>query len=159
MESGKLYDITTPLEVSGPHYNKEDYKDHGSIAAIIHMGDKILMMDHIKLGRWTIPVGKIKPGDSEEYTLEKEMEEELGIRVVSYIELINFDRPYIINGVNVNISFSIFDIIDYKGWVQNLEPSKHKELVFMNMEEIKNLKKISTVTKALINYHRELTND
>lgn len=149
-------DLTSILKVSGPHYTKEDYENHGSIGAIIHRDDKILMMDHIKLDRWTIPVGKIKPGEYKDDTLKEEMMEELGIDVIYYKEVISFDRPYVINDIPVKIGFCIFDVLDYVGEIKNLEPHKHKSIKFMTIDEIRNLERISTATKATLRYLKEI---
>jgi len=146
-------DLTTVLVVNGPHYTEEDCKDHDCIAAIIHRDDKILLMDHIKMNRWAIPVGKVKQGDDIYGTLREEMKEELDIGVINYDEIISFMRPYIINGIHVNITYHIFNILEYAGEIKNFEPHKHRSIKFMTIDEIKKLEKISTAAKATLQYY------
>ena len=148
-------DLTSVLVVNGPHYTKEDCRDHECIAAIIHKDDKILMMDHVKMNRWAVPVGKIKSGESKEYTLKQEMKEELDINIIKYEEIISFTRPYIVNGISVKVKYHIFDILEYIGKIKNLEPNKHKSLKFSSIDELKKLKRISTATKAFLRYRRD----
>lgn len=150
----KYEDLKTPYRCYGPLYTEEDCKDHECIAAIIHNENKILILDHIKMERWAIPVGKIKPGDSKYDTLREEMSEELGIEVTDYDEIISFIRPYIVNDIyHVDVTYHIFDIHSYNGIITNCEPHKHRSMKFMTLDEITKLKRISTATKATIRYY------
>lgn len=147
-------DLKTVYKCYGPFYTEEDCKDHDCVAAIIHREDKILILDHIKMSRWAIPVGKVKPGDGINGTLREEMFEELGIEIIDYDEIISFMRPYIVNDIyHVNVSYHIFDILKYSGEIRNLESHKHKSIKFVTMEEIIKLKRISTATKATLIYN------
>jgi len=145
-------DLTTVMEVRDPYYTNEDCVDHSCIAAMIKDNDKILIMDHIKMGCWAVPVGKVKPGDSIENTLHIEMMEELGIEIINYEKIISFVRPYIINGIHVKVNYNIFNILEYNGIIKNLEPHKHRSIKFMVIDDIKKLDRISTATKAVIRY-------
>jgi len=148
-------DLTTPIEVSGPFYTEEDCVNHECIAAIIRDDNgKILMMDHVKMNCWAVPVGKVKRGDDTHGTLREEMLEELGIEVIDYNEIISFIRPYIINDIyHVDVVYHIFDILKYSGDIKNLEPHKHRSIKFISMDEIIKLERISTATKATLIYN------
>lgn len=150
----KYEELTTVLEVNGPYYTEEDCIDHKGVAAVIHDKDKILLMDHVKIDRWAIPVGKVKPGDSIEHALKEEMLEELGIELINYNEIISFVRPYLVNGIHhVKVEYHIFDILKYSGEIKNLEPNKHRSIKFMTLDKIRKMERISTATKAILKYY------
>lgn len=68
------------------------------VAAIIVKGDKILATQRgygdFKDG-WEFPGGKIEPGETPEYALKREIEEELDveIEVDTYIDTVEYDYP------------------------------------------------------------------
>ena len=128
-------------------YNEEDVISHHGIAAVIK--DKtgnILMQNHIKYGFWTIPVGKVKQGQSVEEGLKQEILEECNLNLKKFRELVKRSYIYERDGHNVEVVSHLFEIINYDGEMRNNEPEKHKQQIFMPLEEIKNLPYLSDLT-------------
>lgn len=92
------------------------------VAAIIERKEdrKILICQRTKdqpLGlKWEFPGGKIEPGEEPKQALERELDEELGIRAEIGEELTRFVHTYR-NGKSVELAF--FRVLNYVGEVQN----------------------------------------
>jgi ADP-ribose pyrophosphatase YjhB (NUDIX family) len=134
-------------------YTQEDIEDHAGIAAVIKDKEgKILVQKHVKLGFWTIPVGKVAHGQSIIDGLKQELKEECNIDVIEYKELMvrkyKYDR-----GVRVvTVTSHLFEVTKYKGTVKNNEPHKHSQQVFMSIQDIKKKTYISDATKLYFEY-------
>ena len=135
-------------------YTKEDLKDHHGIGAIIYNKDKtkILIQYHIKFKFYTIPVGKVKNGQSLIDALKTELKEECGIIPVQFKRVLTKAKTYIRNGKKIKVTRHLFDINKYRGTIKNLEPQKHKSQVFKTLSEIKRLSIISDATIDAIKY-------
>lgn len=145
-------DLKSELITNGPLYTKEDCTDHDCVGMFIRKDDKILILYHIKMNRWAIPVGKVRKGQSIEDALKEESYEELGITIKDYKEIITTYRPYIINGIPVRVDYHIFEIFKYDGIIKNCESNKHKYLKFETLENIKQLNLKSTAMKLILQY-------
>jgi len=134
-------------------YNKGDLNNHSGVGAVIkNDDDKILMLEHIKFGFWTIPVGKVDPGDSLQKTLYKELKEEVNIEVDDY-EFVSMEtRKYKREGRTVKVKQHLYIIKDWSGEVNNNEKNKHSNLQWMELDEIEKLGNISDSTKAMIRH-------
>jgi len=131
--------------------NKADLTDHSGIAAIIRDKDnRILMQKHKKHGFWTIPVGKVDPGDGLLKTLSKELSEETGIKVLGKKHIAQKTITYTPVGKPVKVTSHLYDITDYAGKPKNLEPHKHSQQKFMSLDKIKSLSEISDMTKLFL---------
>ena len=68
------------------------------VAAIIRKSNQILITqrpDHVHLARlWEFPGGKVEPGESLEVALQREIEEELGIKIRVDDEFFTIDYDY-----------------------------------------------------------------
>jgi len=137
-------------------YNKGDLKNHKGIACVIwnKNKDKVLMQDHVKFNFWTLPVGKVDPGDSIDKTIKKEMKEELNINVSEYKLLFNWVGNYKREGKIVKVHAYDFEILKYSGTIKNNEPKKHRSIKWMTIQDIKKLKNISDNTKKFLKYHK-----
>lgn len=145
-------DLTSVYVVNGPLYTKEDCKDHECVGMFIRENNKVLILYHVKMDMWAIPVGKVKSNQSVEEALREEANEELGIDIIQFKEIITTYRPYIINSINVRVDYHIFEITKYDGKIENCEPHKHKNLKFVTIEDTKTLKNKSTAMKLIIRY-------
>ncbi|MFH1308159.1 MAG: NUDIX hydrolase [archaeon] len=135
------------MKIKKPDYNQEDKKDYYGVHAIIKDSEgKILVQKHIKYGFWTIPLGKVTPGDDVEDGFKKEMLEECGIRVIRMKKVNERKDIYIIDGKKVRDTKCQFEVLEYSGKIENKEPEKHSEQRFMSVEEIKKLPYLSDGT-------------
>ena len=129
------------------NYNKEDLVSHHGIAAVLKDKDgRILMQEHTKYGFWTIPVGKVAHGQAIEDGLKQEIMEECGIVIEEYKEIISKDYEYNRDGNDVTVYSHLFEITKYAGEVKNKEPQKHKQQVFLSIDQIMVLPYLSDLT-------------
>jgi len=129
------------------NYNSEDLVDHHVVAGIIkdQNGDT-LMQDHVKHGFRTIPVGKVKENQNVQEALWEELNEECNISVKEFNEITQRDYFYDRNGNTVKVISHLFEILKYEGEVKNNEPHKHKQQIFLSLDEIKNIPYLSDMT-------------
>jgi len=142
-------------------YNEEDIKSHQACAAIIKDSEnRILMLDHIKLKFWTIPIGKVSLTEKVEEGLRKELREEVNIEIKDFKIIKSYEKIYLRtkNKIRVLTKCYLFEILNYDGSIKNNEPDKHKSLKFMSLDEIENIPKISDATKEAIKYLRTRKN-
>ena len=104
------------------------------------------MQEHVKYGFWTIPVGKVKEGQDIAEGLRKEILEECNLQVQTYNQIDEKVLPYERNGVMVTVISHLFEILTYSGEMKNMEPGKHRQQVFLSIEEIKKLTYLSDMT-------------
>ena len=129
------------------NYRQEDLVDHHGVCAVIKdETGKILMQNHVKLGFWTIPVGKVKAGQSIEEGLKEEIFEECNLVIEDMVELVAKNYEYERDGRMVNVFSHLFEIKKYSGQMNNNESQKHSEQIFMSLEEIKKLPYLSDMT-------------
>jgi len=129
------------------NYNDEDLTDHDDIAAVIK-NDKgeVLMQEHVKYGFWTIPVGKVKEGQSIIDGLKQEVYEECDLEVTEHLEVISKNYSYQRNNHTVKVASHLFEITKYRGEMKNMEPTKHNQQVFKPIQEIEKLPYLSDLT-------------
>ena len=128
-------------------YNNEDKMSHHGVAAVIKdVSGKILVQEHIKYGFWTIPVGKVKHEQNVADGLKEEILEECDLQIEEYKELVVKDYYYERDGNNVKVISHLFEILKYSGEMKNMEPTKHKQQLFMTIEDIKELPYLSDLT-------------
>lgn len=136
-----------------PKYKEEDLSDHDGICAVIKDKEgKILMQNHVKFGFWTIPVGKVKKGQSVEEGLKEEIFEECDLRITKFVELKSRNYEYLRRGNKVNVFSHLFEVQEYSGEMKNKEPEKHSEQKFISLEEIKKLPYLSDLTLFYLEY-------
>ena len=129
-------------------YTPEDLQDYDGVSAIIYdrSGKQILMQDHVKQSFWTIPVGKVKKGQSIVKGLLEEVWEECGIKLLDYEEIYTFQKTYARHGRRIKTVGHIFEVHKYSGTPRNLEPKKHRKQIFIPIKKIKRLGRISDMT-------------
>lgn len=129
------------------NFNPEDLTSHDGIAAIIkNSKGEILMQEHVKYGFWTIPVGKAKDGQKVEEALKEEIFEECNLVIEDYKELTTRDYTYNRNGNPVIVKAHLFEVLRYSGFMRNNEAHKHRQQLFMDLEEVKKLSYLSDLT-------------
>jgi 8-oxo-dGTP pyrophosphatase MutT (NUDIX family) len=132
--------------------NIEDLKDHKGVSGVIrNKKNQILLLYHNKFNGWTLPMGKVKNGENLYDALCSELNEELGIDVVSATEITNFEKSYVTNGAVQKIDHHIFEINLFNGSPKNLEKTKHKNMIWLSYDNIITLKNKLDPLKALVN--------
>ena len=128
-------------------YTEEDMADHEGIASVIkNRKGQILMQEHAKYGFWTLPVGKIKAGQTAAEGLKEELFEECGIIVEGFRETASKKYSYTRKKREVSVFIHLFEITGYSGDIKNREPHKHLKQEFISLEEIKKMPYLSDVT-------------
>lgn len=117
---------------------------------------------HKKLDCYTLPGGKCDEGEIALDAIFRELKEELGIDVLScqklfYHDFIGIEYPAH-SGNMQDFRHTYFNIISYAGEVVNMEPEKHPELIWLTIEEIKNLDKKSWVLQEYLKYLENMEN-
>ncbi len=129
------------------NYNKEDVADHHGVAAVIkNEKGEILVQEHVKYGFWTIPVGKVKNAQNVDDGLKEEILEETDLNVLEAREIVVKDYFYERNGKSIKVISHLFEILRYSGKLNNLEPHKHSQQLFMSIDQIKTLPYLSDLT-------------
>lgn len=111
-----------------------------SVSAIVrNVENKWLLLDHNKCNAYTLPGGKIDEGEDTRSAIVRELREELGIvptDMAFYCTTVFLcEYP---NGSGNWLYFKdhCFKIKSYSGVIQNLEPKKHKEIIFAHPDRI-----------------------
>jgi len=153
----KLYNLSGPAvdvldALYKVKYNASDLRPvHEAISAVIEKDGKILMLDHVKLNFWTIPIGKIEMGDTIEQTLKIELKEEVNIIPIKYTKIGEFSKKYNRGGTKVQITSHIFRIDKWRGTVKNNEPKKHRSIKWMDKGELLKLAKAKKLSDSTLN--------
>lgn len=105
-----------------------------AVAGIIVSNNRVLIQDHVKCDMLTCPIGKLELNESVEAGLEREMYEELNIRVTSSKLLVHESC----NVQGMQIPTYVYSIDDYHGYIMNKEPEKHRSLRWYTVSELRN---------------------
>jgi 8-oxo-dGTP diphosphatase len=118
-----------------------------SIKVIIKKGNKILLIKTLE-GGYDIPGGRVEYGESNEKTLNRELKEELGITVNTQKLKLFHSWNYVSKSKNRHYVYVVYlysgKII---GKLRNIEV---KDVVWMDINQIKALKHISYFKKMLL---------
>ena len=118
-------------------YTKGDFRPKQDVVAgVFKKGNKVLMMDHVKFNFWTVPIGKVEPGQTIEQGLLQEMQEELNVTPTKYRKIHQFKRTYTRQGKKVELLAHMFLIQSWKGTIKNNEPKKHRSIKWMTKDEM-----------------------
>jgi len=125
-------------------------------AVIMNDDGEVLIQNHNKLERYTLPGGKVDANEYENFALIREMFEELGIMVHKYHELYTsrFDGvEYPAHSGNVSTFLHVlYSIEKYEGIITNKEPEKHSELLWVKPENIREIGPISVVLDRYLKF-------
>lgn len=109
---------------------------------------RVLILWHGKHKFWTVPLGKVEPGEPEINAAYREALEELGI-VSDHMELFEtIYKPKYIDDCS-GITISLFKVLSYSGTITNCEPEKHGCFQFVEPSEIASLGPTSFPTQVL----------
>lgn len=107
------------------------------VAAILHANQKVLvgkrMATDTNAGKWEFPGGKIKPGESPENALKREIMEELGIEIENLSLFQEVQHDYSRYSVHI-----LFYFVEIDQEIQ-VEQKSHDELRWINMMECSDL--------------------
>ena len=107
-----------------------------SVAGVVrHSSRGILLLDHRKHDRWTIPVGKAELNEKPKDAIVRELREELGIKVTSLSVGSVFERFYS-EAPGTTFYEHVFDINHYDGQPVNMEPHKHRGYVWIHPKNL-----------------------
>jgi len=119
-------------------WSKEDIADHKGVAAVIKNNKgQVLMQNHKKIDKWTIPVGKVDAGDTPLGTIRKEIKEETGLKVRKAKLIGRALNEYGRGGRNTKVDSYLYEVKEHSGKARNLEPHKHLEQRWLSPKEIK----------------------
>ena len=121
----------------------------GICAIIRNKENKILIENHVKLQGLSLPGGKCERGEGPLYAILRELREELGIDVATAYQI---DRHYFpdIPYPKKDNKFADFDeylfkVEAYNGKIENKEPKKHTELLWLSREELEERNDLSDI--------------
>ena len=105
------------------------------VAAIIRKDDQILITqrrDNVHLARlWEFPGGKVEPGESLEGALQREIQEELGIRIDVHKEFFTVDHDYPAKSVRLHF----FDCTITEGEARPLDVADMRWITLQHLDQ------------------------
>lgn len=102
---------------------------HKAVSAVIIKDGKILIQNHVKLGRLTVPSGSVEEGEEPIDALVREMWEELNITKMAVTKTAVIEHKEI-NSTEYRYHVEIFEE------PVNAEPEKHSELMWMSKRDV-----------------------
>lgn len=109
---------------------------------------RLLVLWHAKYRFWTVPLGKIEPGEAGVIAAHREAFEELGI-VSERVELLDtIYKPIDVDDYS-DINIAIFHVTSYSGTIANREPDKHEQFRFIHLVEFSSLEPLSFPTRFI----------
>lgn len=134
-------------------WSEEDLKPFiVAVGGVIVRGDKVLLMAHNKHQFVTVPVGKAGSWQTPYQALCQEMEEEIGIEVISASLIGIGDFFYHRVGKVILSRTYVYRIDEYVGEPYNRESHKHSRLWWESVTSVLTEKvKLSDVTKFWLN--------
>ena len=107
------------------------------VAGLIFEGDRVLVCQRKETGpfplKWEFPGGKVERGEDPQVALNRELKEELGVKIQSASEIFRHRHAYP-NGLEVELIF--FRVEKYRGPIRNR--SFHR-LLWAEAERLKEL--------------------
>ncbi len=122
------------------------------VTAIFIDRDGMILLDHIKFGVLTIPVGKPEEGETPEEAIAREMREELGVEInrMRKIERVLYYSRYDGDEKPELQANTVFLVDEFSGTPESIEKHKHRgELIKMQLSELIKLKPEDTTTATL----------
>ncbi len=125
------------FDVKKVNFTNKELTNHSSVGGIVlDNSGRVCMLFHKKMNRWTIPVGKInkdeRPGDA----LDRELQEELGIQVISKKKIIVKKLKFFFKSRQTRIEIHIYKVMEYVGTPKNKATDEHKYIKFFTKDEL-----------------------
>ena len=129
----------------------ERVKFNATVSFVLEQDDKFLLFyrtdGYFKDGWWVLPAGHIEENETATQAVVRETKEELGIDVdIKDVEFAHIVHNLV--GENKRMDF-YFLIKDFKGELQNLEPSKCVKMQFFSKDKLLFEKIAPTTLQAL----------
>lgn len=126
----------------------ERVKFNASVSFILEKDNKFLLFyrtdGYFKDGWWVLPAGHIEENETATQTVIREAKEELGIDVEQK-DVIFAHLVHNLVGENKRMDF-YFLVKNFKGEIQNLEPTKCSNMTFFDKDNLPPLEKIAPTT-------------
>ena len=107
------------------------------VAAIIQHNGKILCLDHVKEGKWTIPMGKVDEGEKNPLNaIRRELFEELDMTNVQTKHVVSVPLKMFTGDFAI---WDVYKVNRYTGVIINKEPLKHLGLKYYSVAELQHL--------------------
>jgi len=124
-------------------------------AMVLNDRDELLILFHKKLKMWSVPGGKVDPGETILTAIDRELMEETGLPLVSTKQVAT--RPYEMqNAYDISPSRLVLfecQVSDFN-LLSNKEPEKHECFRWMNMNTILRLPRTMLTDMAIEYYYR-----
>jgi 8-oxo-dGTP pyrophosphatase MutT (NUDIX family) len=135
------------VHVPEPAQDAEQRSNAVALLVPDHEG-RLLVLWHVKYRFWTVPLGKIEPGEAGVSAAHREAFEELGI-IPEQVELLEtVYKPLAVDDYS-DITIALCRVTSYSGTIANREPDKHHQFRFMHPCEFDSLKPISFPTRVI----------
>ncbi len=111
----------------------------GVVALIHNTAGQVLMLDHIKHNKLSLPGGKVDPGEDAIFAITRELYEETGITKFT------FGTHYVELNAVTGVLFHVFVILTNQPAI-NKEPTKHRSINWVNRDPTNFKGKINRIT-------------
>ena len=115
------------------------------VDGLIIKNKKLLLLKKFSKDYYELPGGKVKKGEDLRACLERELFEELGIKLTKFKEILKLK----FNFENKEITDHIFIIADLKGTPQLKEKDVFEDMIWINWKDCLNLKLAPNVKKLI----------
>ena len=109
---------------------------------------KFLVLWHRKYRFWTVPLGKIEPGEQGIAAAHREALEELGILPERIDLLETVYKPPKLDDCS-DIAIALCCVTSYSGTIANREPDKHDHFRFLHPSDFASLEPLSFPTRVI----------
>lgn len=118
-------------------FDKRDLEDHIAVGAyILNDKNELLVLEHVKWGWWSVPVGKGEDGETAEQAFRREVEEELGLTDYKMSKVYEQRIRYNHAGQEVTDLLVGYELSGIVGEPRNLEPEKHRNFGYLPVSEV-----------------------
>ncbi|HEV7659701.1 MAG TPA: NUDIX hydrolase [Allosphingosinicella sp.] len=114
---------------------------------------RLLVLWHEKYRFWTVPLGKIEPGETGLSAAHREAFEELGI-VLEGVDLLDtIYKPADVDDYS-DITITLCRVTSYSGTIANCEPDKHNQFRFVHPVDFASLEPLSFPARIIADRFR-----
>ena len=130
------------------HVEKPEHRSNAVALLVTDDEGRFLVLWHAKYRFWTVPLGKIEPGEAGVSAAHREAFEELGI-VSERVELLDtIYKPIDVDDYS-DITIALCHVTSYSGTIANREPDKHEQFRFMHPIDFASLEPLSFPTRFI----------